>query len=76
MYYDFSQLVQNTNTIIDLNKQLLACNWIIVSAFVVIIVLNLLGVLKNEVFLLCFSLCFFVLFCISFAIFSALLMSV
>lgn len=47
MYYDFSQLVQNTNTIIDLNKQILACNWIIISFFVVIIVLNLFRSVKK-----------------------------
>lgn len=47
MYYDFTQLVNNTNAIIDLNKQLLACNWIIVSLFLVIIVLNLFRSVKK-----------------------------
>ena len=47
MFYDFTQLVQNTNTIIDLNKQLLACDWIIISLFVVIIFLNLFRSVKK-----------------------------
>lgn len=47
MYYDFSQLVQNTNTIIALNKQFFACFWVIISLFVCSFVLNLFRSVKK-----------------------------
>lgn len=41
MYYDFTQLVNNTNTIISQNNQLIACLWasfsVMVCAFVLIL---------------------------------------
>ena len=47
MYYDFTQLVQNTNTIIDLNKQFLACLWVSFSVMVCVFVLNLFRSVKK-----------------------------
>lgn len=40
MYYDFSQLVNNTNIIIGQNNQIIACLWVIFSVFVCACVLN------------------------------------
>lgn len=47
MYYDFSQLVNNTNTIIAQNKQILACLWVTFSIFVCALVLNLFRSVKK-----------------------------
>lgn len=47
MYYDFSQLVNNTNTIIDLNNQLLACLWVTFSVIVCALVLYLFRSVKK-----------------------------
>lgn len=47
MYYDFSQLVNNTNTIINLNNQILACLWITFSVIVCALVLNLFRSVKK-----------------------------
>lgn len=41
MYYDFTQLVNNTNTIITQNNQIFACFWVTISLMVCIFVLNL-----------------------------------
>lgn len=47
MYYDFSQLVNNTNTIISQNNEILACLWVIFSVFVCALVLNLFRSVKK-----------------------------
>ena len=47
MYYDFSQLVNNTNTIILQNQQLIACFWVMISVFVCSFVLNLFRSVKK-----------------------------
>lgn len=47
MYYDFSQLVNNTNTIIHQNNQILSCLWISFSVFVCALVLNLFRSVKK-----------------------------
>ena len=47
MYYDFSQLVQNSNTIISQNSQILACLWVSFSVFVCGFVLNLFRSVKK-----------------------------
>lgn len=47
MYYDFSQLVNNTNTIISQSNQILACLWIILAVFVCALVLNLFRSVKK-----------------------------
>ena len=39
MYYDFSQLVNNTNTIISLTNQIVACLWITFAIIVCALVL-------------------------------------
>lgn len=39
MYYDFAQLVNNTNTIILQNNQILACLWVTFSILVCALVL-------------------------------------
>ena len=39
MYYDFTELVNNTNTIISLNNQILACLWVTFSVMVCALVL-------------------------------------
>lgn len=39
MYYDFSQLVNNTNTIINQNNQVLACLWVSFSVMVCVFIL-------------------------------------
>lgn len=38
MYYDFTQLVNNTNTIISQLNSVIACNWILISGLSVITV--------------------------------------
>lgn len=40
MYYDFSQLVNNTNTIINQNNQIIACLWVSFAVIVCALVLN------------------------------------
>lgn len=47
MYYDFSQLVNNTNTIISQNNQILACLWVTFSIIVCVLVLNLFRSVKK-----------------------------
>ena len=47
MYYDFSQLVNNTNTIISQNHQILMCFWVLISLFVCFFVLNLFRSVKK-----------------------------
>ncbi len=47
MYYDFSQLVNNTNTIINQNNQILCCLWIIFCVFVCSFVLNIFRSVKK-----------------------------
>lgn len=47
MYYDFSQLVQNTNTIINQNNQIIACLWVTFSVMVCGFVLNLFRSVKK-----------------------------
>lgn len=41
MYYDFTQLVNNTNTIIAQTNQIIACLWVNFSVIVCALVLNL-----------------------------------
>lgn len=40
MYYDFTQLVNNTNTIIAQTNQIIACLWVTFSVIVCALVLN------------------------------------
>lgn len=40
MYYDFSQLVNNTNTLISQGNQIIACLWVTFSVSVCALVLN------------------------------------
>lgn len=47
MYYDFSQLVNNTNTIITQNNQILACLWVTFVVFICVLVLNLFRSVKK-----------------------------
>lgn len=47
MYYDFSQLVNNTNTIIAQNNHIIACLWVIFSLIVCALVLNLFRSVKK-----------------------------
>lgn len=47
MYYDFSQLVNNTNTIISQSNQILACLWIMFSVIVCALVLYLFRSVKK-----------------------------
>ena len=47
MYYDFSQLVTNTNTIILLSKQILAVLWVTLAVMVCALVLNLFRSVKK-----------------------------
>lgn len=47
MYYDFTQLVNNTNTIISQNNQILACLWVTFSLMVCSFVLNLFRSVKK-----------------------------
>lgn len=47
MYYDFTQLVNNTNTIIAQNNQILACLWVTFSVAVCALVLNLFRSVKK-----------------------------
>lgn len=47
MYYDFTELVNNSNTIILQNNQILACLWVTFSVFVCALVLNLFRSVKK-----------------------------
>ena len=47
MYYDFTQLVNNTNTIISQNNQILSCLWVTFSIMVCVLLLNLLRSVKK-----------------------------
>ena len=47
MYYDFTQLVNNTNIIISQNNQILSCLWVTFSIFVCALVLNLFRSVKK-----------------------------
>lgn len=47
MYYDFTQLVSNTNTIISQNNQILVCLWVTFSIIVCALVLNLFRSVKK-----------------------------
>lgn len=47
MYYDFTELVQNTHTLINLNNQILACFWVTFSILVCALVLNLFRSVKK-----------------------------
>lgn len=47
MYYDFSQLVNNTNTLISQNNQLLSVLWVMISLCVCSFVLNLFRSVKK-----------------------------
>ena len=54
MYFDFSQLVNNSNTIISQNtqiisqnNQIIACLWVTFSVFVCALVLNLFRSVKK-----------------------------
>lgn len=47
MHYDFSQLVNNTNTIINLNNQIIDCLWVTLAVMVCALVLNLFRSVKK-----------------------------
>ena len=47
MYYDFSQLVNNTNTIITQANDIIACLWVTLSVMVCVLVLNLFRSVKK-----------------------------
>lgn len=47
MYYDFSQLVTNSYTIISQNNQILICLWVTFSIIVCALVLNLFRSVKK-----------------------------
>lgn len=47
MYYDFSQLVNNSNTIISQCNQIIACLWVTFSVMVIALVLNLFRSVKK-----------------------------
>lgn len=47
MYYDFTQLVNNSNVIISQNNQILACLWLIFSVIVCDFVLKLFRSVKK-----------------------------
>lgn len=47
MYYDFSVLVDNTNTIITQLNQIKVCFWVIFSVLVCALVLNLFRSVKK-----------------------------
>lgn len=47
MYYDFTQLVNNTNTIINQNNQILSCLWVTFSVMICALVLNLFRSVKK-----------------------------
>lgn len=47
MYYDFSQLLNNTNTIISQCDQIIACLWVAIAVMVCAFVLNLFRSVKK-----------------------------
>jgi hypothetical protein len=47
MYYDFSELVSNTNSIIVQNNQIISCLWVTLSLMVCALVLNLFRSVKK-----------------------------
>lgn len=47
MYYDFTQLVNNTNTIISQSNQIIACLWVTFALIVCALVLNLFRSVKK-----------------------------
>lgn len=47
MYYDFTEIVNNTNTIIVQNNQILVCLWVTLSVIVCTLVLNLFRSVKK-----------------------------
>lgn len=47
MYYDFTELVKNSNTIIVQNNQILSCLWVMLSVIVCALVLNLFRSVKK-----------------------------
>lgn len=47
MYYDFTQLVNNTNIIIAQINQIIACLWVTFSVLVCALVLNLFRSVKK-----------------------------
>lgn len=47
MYYDFTELVKNSNIIISQNNQILACLWVTFSVLVCALVLNLFRSVKK-----------------------------
>lgn len=47
MYYDFTQLVNNTNIIISQSNQIIACLWITFAVIVFALVLNLFRSVKK-----------------------------
>lgn len=47
MYYDFTQLVNNTNTIISQSNQIIACLWVTFAVMVCAFVLNLFRSVKK-----------------------------
>lgn len=47
MYYDFSQLVNNSNTIINQNNHIIVCLWVTIAVMVCALVLNLFRSVKK-----------------------------
>ena len=47
MYFDFTELVNNSNTIILQNNQIIACLWVTFSVLVCALVLNLFRSVKK-----------------------------
>lgn len=47
MYYDFTQLVNNTNTIISLSNQIISCLWVTFAVMVCALVLYLFRSVKK-----------------------------
>lgn len=47
MYYDFSQLINNSNIIINQNNQIIDCLWVTIAVIVCALVLNLFRSVKK-----------------------------
>lgn len=47
MFYDFTELVKNSNTIIVQNNQILACLWVIIAVMVCALVFILFRSVKK-----------------------------
>ena len=47
MYYDFTELVKNTNTIIVQNQQIIVCLWVTLAVMVCALVFNLFRSVKK-----------------------------